>query len=241
MRKHSIIGIVAVALMLVTSAFSVRTPSGQIVNNRIKLGQPVSIVGRVVDAQGQPVPKAAVHVLMVGANPSGRRLFYFTDAEGNFSIKGLTPGAYNIFVRKEDDGFPDTEYFFYSSKETSVPQAVVSDDQSPPFVTVRIGPKAGRITGRVVNATTGASIGDATMTFSRPENKYMVLITSPHGADGIGTFNFLLPAAPLRIKVTAPGYVPWNYHSLVSKEQMDLLTLEPGQTIEMVVRMRPVR
>jgi Carboxypeptidase regulatory-like domain len=186
------------------------------------------------------VPKAKLHVRMVGANPTGRIIFYWADAEGNFSIEGLAFGVYDIFVSKEEDGFPDTDFFFYSSKQTSVPQVAVTKQQPPPFVTVPIGPKAGRITGRVANAVTGAPIGNATMTFSRPENKFMVLTTSLNQPDDRGAFNFLLPAAPLTIKVTAPGYAVWNYRNEGSK-QADLLTLEPGKTKELVVRMRRLR
>lgn len=247
LHEYSRIAVVVVTVMLAVSGFHVltKTPEPQ----SVSAGKPGEIVGRVVDLQGQPVPKAKVHVRLVGANPTGRIIFYWADAEGNFSIKGLASGEYDIFVSKEEDGFPDTDFFFYSSKQTSVAQASVTGQQPPPFVTVPIGPKAGRITGRVVNAVTGAPIGNATMRFSRPENQYMVLIASPHLADDArpyqpgdeGAFNFLLPAAPLTIKVTAPGHVPWNYRSPGSNKQMDLLTLEPGKTMEMVIRMRPVR
>jgi hypothetical protein len=240
MRKYSIIGVVLVTILLAVSTFYALTPSRQVVHKAGE-AQPGEIRGRVVDALGQPVPKAKLHVLKFGSDFNGRVVFYMADAQGNFSIKGLAPGAYNVYVSAAEEGYADTDYLFYSGKERSVPEAVVSEQQPTPFLTVHVGPKAATLAGHVVNAVTGAPIGDATMTFNRPENQLMFLRTSLNQPEVKGGFNFLLPSAPLTIKVTAPGYANWYYQNEGSRNQMDLLTLEPGRTKELIVRMRPLK
>ncbi|MGB7922766.1 MAG: carboxypeptidase regulatory-like domain-containing protein [Pyrinomonadaceae bacterium] len=241
MRKYLIVGVVIVAILLAVSTFYALTPSRQAVDNKTREAQAGEIRGRVVDALGQPVPKAKLHLGTSGSNPTGRIVFYRADEEGNFSIKGLPPGVYNVFSAKEEDGYPDTDMIFFSTNQTSVPQAVVSQQQPTAFVTVQLGSKSAMIAGSVVNAVTGAPIGNATMTFSRPENPLMTLTTSLNQPDVKGGFNFLLPSAPVTMTVTAPGYAVWNYRNEGSQKQMDLLTLEPGKTKELVVSMRPLR
>ena len=241
MRKERIIGFLPLALLLSVAVLYSLPKTHALFDSKLDSPQPDAIRGRVVDAQGQPVPKAKLHVLQVGANPSGRVVYYWGDEAGNFSIKGLPAGVYDVFVSKEEDNYPDTGFFFYSTKETSSAQAVVSEQQPSPLITVRIGPKAGRITGRVVNAVNGAPIDDATLTFRRPENKNMFLMTSLNLPDRKGAFDFLLPSAPLTIEATATGYATWTYRNPGSKKQMDLLTPEPGKTVEMVIKMQPLK
>jgi hypothetical protein len=94
----------------------------------------------------------------------------------------------------------------------------------------------------VVNAATGAPIASAKITFSRPENQFRVLITSLNQPEDKGAFNFLVPSsAPFSIKVTAPGYAVWYYKNEGSNQEMDLLTLQPGQSKDLNVRMQPLK
>ncbi len=213
MRTHVIIGIILLALT---------ASSGSI--------QLSSIKGRVVDAQGKPVEKARLHVDLVGGNPTGRVLFYWSGKDGKFSIDGLKPGTYDIFVSKEEEGYADTQWFLYSGTE-SQPTRVVVTDQPASDITVPLGPKAGRIRGVVRDSITGAPIADASITFRRPENEKMFLQTSLNKPDSPGSFDFLLPAAPVTMKVTAPGHEDWTFR--------DFLKLAPGQTLHLAIKMRP--
>jgi hypothetical protein len=239
MRRQTLVALFVMALWLSSGAVSLPQSQALLVPGT-ESAPPEAIRGRVIDAHGNPVPKARIHVIKVGANGSGRVIYYWTDKEGYFSIRGLSAGVYDIFVSKEEDNYADTEFFFYSTRETSGSQAVVSEQQPPPLVTIPLGPRAGRITGRVVDAVSGARIVNATLTFRRPENKNMFLMTGLNQPDHKGSFDFLLPSAPVTIEATAQGYARWSYRSPGSNKQMDLVTLEPGQTIEMVIKMRPV-
>ena len=202
-------------------------------------GAPGEIVGRVIDPDGKAVWKARVHIRPVNDLENGRVIYYSTDGEGNFSINGLAPGEYKVLVVKEEDRHPDTGVLFYSNPERTIPRVVVSDKQSSPFVTVQTGPRAALIAGRVLDAVNGQPIPDATITFSRPEDKRMILITSLNQSERPGGFDFLLPSAPLKIQVSAPGYETWTYRKPGATGQADLLTATPGETIKMDIKLTP--
>ena len=65
------------------------------------------------------------------------------------------------------------------------------------------------------------------------------VLSGRRGLVRIRAFDFLLPAAPLTIKATAPGYGDWTYRRGEGKQQTDLLKLEPGQTMQLTIKMKP--
>jgi len=239
MSIQKIIGIVVLALLLVSGVTIKSLLSSQASPDKkmIRL-QPGSIDGQVLDSQGNPVARAKLHVLRVGGNPNGRVIFHWSRDDGRFSIDGLEPGVYDVFVSKEGEDYPDTQMFFYSTKESKPLQAVISEEQPSIQLTVPLGPKAGRITGRVVDAATGSPIDEAVLTFRRSENDKMFLRTSLNKIDFPGGFDFLLPAAPLTIKATAAGYEDWTYRKSDGKQATELLTLDPGQTMQLTIKMK---
>jgi hypothetical protein len=244
MRIQIIIGVVVLAIVVLSgSAIEALIPSQASPGGKVNRPQPGSIDGRVVDPEGKPVEKAKLHVVPVGGIEKGRVIFYWSRKDGRFSIDGLEPGVYDVFVSKEDEGYADTQMFFYSTTESQPTRVVVSDEPSAD-VTVRLGPKAGRIKGEVRDSVTGAPINEAAMTFRRPENKNMFLSTSLNNIDVPGTFDFLLPAAPLTMKVTAPGYEDWTYRVPAMsnvKQDTDLLKLEPGQSLQLSIKMKRIK
>ena len=241
MRIQIIIGVVVLALALLSgNAILSLVPSQASPGGKVNRTEPGSIEGRVVDLAGKPVEKARLHVVRVGGIENGRVIFYWSRKDGRFSIDGLDAGVYDVFVSKEDEGYADTQMFFYSTTE-SQPTRVVVSDQPSADVTVRLGPKAGKIRGEVRDSVTGAPIGDASITFKRPENKNMFLSTSLNNIDSPGSFEFLLPAAPLTMKVSAPGYEDWTYRVPAGpnvKQDTELLKLEPGQDLHVSIKMK---
>jgi protocatechuate 3,4-dioxygenase beta subunit len=88
MRRQTLVGLFVMAL-LVSSGAVYSLPQSQALRvPGTESAQPEAIRGRVIDAHGNPVPKARIHVLQIGANPSGRLIYYWSDKEGDFSIKG---------------------------------------------------------------------------------------------------------------------------------------------------------
>lgn len=238
MRKYSIVGIMVVIAAAVIGMRALSPPTGELQD---KPGAPGEIRGRVLDSRGRPVFQARIHIRRPGSDVNGRIIYYYTDGNGEFSIKGLAAAEYKVFVVKEEDRHPDTDIFFYKNAAAPVPLVKVSDTQPTPFVTVQTGPPAALLTGQVIDAVSGKLIPSAWVTFNRPESEAMYLKTSLNKSERPGTFGFLLPSAPLTIQVAAEGYQTWTYRTEGSKKQMDLLTLEPGQTMQLIVKMKPLR
>jgi hypothetical protein len=239
MRHFGVIGLI---IVIAASVVGLRGWSGSRELDQTPAGAPGEIIGQVVDAQGRPVWSAKVHLGTETGQAFGRVIYYPTDGNGNFSIKGLAPGEYNLFVIKEEDRHPDRDNLFYSDKQVPVPKVIVSKTEPTPFVTIQAGPRAALISGRVVNAINGQPISAGVLvTFNRPENRLMTLITSLNQPERPGGFSFLLPSAPVTMRVEAPGYETWIYRKNGATRQADLLSAAPGETIQMDVKMKPLK
>jgi hypothetical protein len=188
------------------------------------------VSGRVVAPNGEPVAKAKVYAL--SDRQSGRLPIFLTDEQGMFSITGLIPGVYKIHAEKEEDDYPPTSNLFYSAGLVEVPQVTIADDQSSHDVTVRLGPKAIRVEGRVVDAARNSPIRnlqDVLLKLRREDDSPYTYITGPNVE---GNFSILIPQAPFTIEVSAPGY---------EKRRLEPAKLRPGQPGRVDIQLRPAK
>lgn len=80
------------------------------------------ISGRVLDAQGQPVSKMGVDLVL--AEPENERhpqsLWAFTDEAGNYELKSIPPGRYHLGIRLtnlRDADFPYPRFYYPGVQE----------------------------------------------------------------------------------------------------------------------------
>jgi hypothetical protein len=147
------------------------------------------ISGTVVTEEGKPVPGAAVYVSeeassLVDANSIVAR----TDAAGRFDFgRKLKHGVYEIYARKDKDGYPDPTSKFYQPLNFSLQNVQLFGDHPAEKVTVQLNDKAAIVAGRVFDADTGrllrAGVG---FTNLRTE--------AGHSVAGDGKFRALIPA-----------------------------------------------
>jgi hypothetical protein len=200
-------------------------------------GAPYSraIRGRVVDINGQPVSEATVHALKSELT-IGRLPTAYTDQQGMFLIEGLTTGTYTVSAAKEEDGYPPTDSPFYSVGLVEAPQITVHEQEITPEVVIQLGPKAAKLVGRIIDATTRKPVNHVQMTLSRFDYPNYQYSTSP---DLKGDFELLVPSLPVNIQVSAPGYKNWYYGGDGSKGQANAMHLKPNTTRELVISLWP--
>lgn len=196
-----------------------------------------AIEGVVVDAEGRRVAGA-----LVEPHPDSKAATADTlpvaraDAEGRFFLDGLAPGEHKIFASKEEDGYPSADYAFFLQGERSLPRVSVQNKRVTEGVVIRMGPKAGRLVARVVDADTGAPVEGVQVVIARADDPD---IYASFGVDAVtGGFDHLIPALPLTLTATAPGYRDWHYGEDGTKTKAQVLKLSPGGIQELSIYLR---
>lgn len=229
MRTRLLINIfIAVGLLAVGMAFAVSrsSPKRQVVTQASG-----TITGRVLSPDGQPISAAGVHAEKSDFT-FGRLLMFPTNEQGEFTITNLTPGTYKVSAAKEEDGYPPTDYAFYSAGVVSSPHITVYEGQTTSEVVVYVSPKAGKLSGRILDAATNRPIKNlqgVQITLRRLDNPDLSYTTA---ADLEGEFSILLPPVPCEIEVSAPGYGTWN-------NGRKAMHLTPGAAKELKIHLRP--
>jgi hypothetical protein len=163
-----------------------------------------TIKGFVVDQKGLPVPSAKVNADQLDGRPRGSVIRYVeTDSEGHFVIDRLGWGKYKVFARKEDAGYPDTQWSFYSND--TFPIAEISPKTPIAELRIQLGPRAAALTGSVANAETGAPLAaEFRLTRSTHPEDWLSTSISP-------SYKVLLPpSTDILLEVSAPGFETWT-------------------------------
>jgi hypothetical protein len=193
------------------------------------------IEGIVLDEQGQPVKNIGVQALlertgkyMPGAN---------SDDEGRFQIKGLEAGTYDIFGESDADAYPNTAIPFYSSAEPE--KAKLEGDDLSATVVLHLGPRAGILTGTVIDQATGKTvISRYNLHFTLKRLSYpdqSIEIMNPPN------FRLLIPpGVRVALEVSADGYKPWFYADPLNPAEHLPLRLESGQEMTLVITLEPI-
>lgn len=185
-----------------------------------------SILGTVVDEQGAPIYQARVHADAMNGRTRATAIRYVeTDEGGHFLIDRLEWGNYKVFAMKEDSSYPNMALSFYSndvlSRVTLTPGVPMVEIQ------IRLGPKAGILTGSIANAVTGGPI-NAGVKLTRavsPSDKWLSTSVPPN-------YRILLPSSTdVLLEVSAPGFKTWTLGHVLrlgagAEMRLDIL-LEP--------------
>jgi len=195
------------------------------------------VEGQVLNLEGSPIPEADVVAIAVGDRDRDRSRIPRVPAnpEGYFSFRLDQPGRYVILASQQKEGYASAFFPAYGVPAVPPPEVLVDEGEARHSVVIRLGPKLGRFTGKVIDAET-----------NRPVEKGQVelQVHSDHGAlvrhplYFKGQFQFSAPPRLFNLRVSAEGYQDWDGNG--SKEQPEFFVVELGDHREITVLLRPV-
>lgn len=195
-----------------------------------------SIRGVVTGQDGTPLADAQVHLSPIDSARGVHRIiqFYPTNAKGEFVIDRIPPGPYIVHVGKEQDGYPDSKFAFYSN--FNLARVNVAPATTMQKLTIRLGPKAGILNiDSVTDATTGKPVPSAVVTLRRAGTDLYITTSTTVKI-------ILVPAMThVEVEVHAEGYSDWYFPGSPdsrSRSREDLY-LKPSETMRLDVVLQP--
>lgn len=189
--------------------------------------------GTVLNETGQVYPGATVYaqptVPFMGIFPQSK-----ADAAGHFAIT-LWLGRYFISAGNKEDGYEADGGAFFTRGHT-LQEVTLSAEHPSATVTVRTGPKAGILTGTVIDAVTGSPLNPCTEFRWASE---LSNFSSGTGIVGPKYRTLVPPDTDLVWMVWADGYKPWYYPGTTHQSAVRSFRLAPGQSKRVTIRMQP--
>jgi Carboxypeptidase regulatory-like domain len=186
----------------------------------------VAIVsGRVLDAQGLPVPDAKISIFPMAA-VSGGMPSATTDRDGRYRLVSPPFGDTWFSAVKETAGYPDTNALLFAPEVDDRPKVFLGPGTQT-TLDIHLGVPDGILEGVVTDAAMKAKIGNARITLRREAPKAIYSGTLPPD----GHFLFALPPTRIEISVTAPGYLPWKYRDSQTGSDKIVLPNSNRQTL----------
>ena len=161
-----------------------------------------TIQGSVTNANGEPVARAAVEVINPYQAQAGLIQYVWSDVNGRFKREGLPPGDYMVFASKPDAGYGDTRSAMFAVG-LKVPEIKIHELEEIVDVTVNIGSRGAFLTASVVSMLDSSPVPRALVKIAleAAPDKFMSF-----GVDQQGSFHILVPARPIIVTISAPGY-----------------------------------
>lgn len=198
-----------------------------------------SVQGRVLNRDGQPVPKVKIYPIAENGGYMGTPPWARTDESGNFVLRGLIPGDNRLFVVDTESGFPDGRYGIFAGDPSLYSVVKIEGGQTIGGVVLTMPRKGAVFSVMLIDAETEQPVLSARIRVTRPDLPQAFLDSSP---DLQGRFEIVLPELPFRVEIRAPNYEAWRYSELDSqgKEANDLL-LHPGTRKDLAIKLARVK
>jgi len=190
------------------------------------------ITGKVVDQQDQPVEGARVCAEVYnGRVPCG-----VSNANGEFSIAVYRVGSYMIYAEQLEKGYPPGNLAFYGKLWSDLPTVTVEETSPIKPVTIKLGPRAGRLVLTVLDGASNKPIEGGSADLCRigePKSFWSISQAWPRGH-----YEILTPEVAFTIK-----FQTWQ-HKWVDRKAFDeaglpveTVQLELGARKEMTIRL----
>ena len=194
-----------------------------------------SVDGTVITQEGILVAGATVYASSPDRPIAGIVPHQETDASGHFAFHGLRWGHYYTYAGKEAEGYAQKSYEFFN-RNRPLPKITLGPNNQTATLTVQLGPKAGSLTGTVIDAVTSASVSPCTeFRWAADPNTFL-------SGNGLAKakFHILIPSdTDVLWKVWLDGYKPWYYPGTSDRSKATSLRLMPGRERALRIELQP--
>ena len=193
------------------------------------------IEGTVVDPTGALVGDATVYAHPMGVVMSSIVPHAVTDSSGHYSLR-VRLGQYSLAAGKPEEGYPDPLYYTFYFGYVKAPEVTLTNTHDRAVVDLRLGKKAGVLSGTVRDASSGKPI-DANVDFRWISDSHIFL--SGSGLTN-AVFRILVPSdTPLSMVVSQVGYEDWAYSIETQTGLSTAVLLHPGESMNLDIRLKP--
>ena len=201
-------------------------------------GQDVGVIeGQVVDVDGAPVAGVTVSPRYHGAG-SFLLAESKTSAEGRFRLESVLPGWVRLTTSKAEDGYPNTSWTgMFDPNDPEPPEVFVRAGETTSGVLVRLGPKCGKVTGTILDASTGKPLLTARLRLAREDTREDLTM----GPDENGAFLFALPDLDYTLEVTAPHFESWRSDKDAEQIPVQHIRVSQGDVLRLKIALDPAR
>src|SRR5467141_180053 len=170
---------------------------------------PYTIAGDLRDDGGQFSSGATVCALQTNGKVVNvrDRVCAESDAQGKFVINLTSMGLYQVVAEKWSEGYMPPYIPYYKDPKTPIHEVTVNEDNPHASVSVKLGPKSGLISGKVIDEATDLPVQDFVVWTwqARDVNaRTHEVVKGP-----LGRFKLLAPPVPFRMRVVSEGYEDW--------------------------------
>jgi hypothetical protein len=200
------------------------------------------VVGHVKDREDRPILEARVcahpHGAWAGLIPCG-----VSKTDGSFTLDFWSTGTYTISAEKKSEGFPDANDGLYGCFFGLL--SIITVDESSELIPVEVGvgPKAGRVSFKIVDDESGELIESGVVKVCRSDN--LKICTSMSMAFTYGKYHLLTPEVAFTIRFELPAGKGQNFEERTAIDEwggpVETLYVELGTRKEMTIRLRRVQ
>jgi hypothetical protein len=192
------------------------------------------ITAKVVDEQGSVVSDAIVRM----GPPPGQKMIHYlvpeckTDASGSCSLGHLPMETYLVTASKPSDGYADPSIDLYGHHNKPTVVNLTPDGPSA-NVLVSIGPRAARLSLKIVDSVTDAEIGNSMIILRNASNpsEWVSVRKSSQST-------FLVPPdTDTLVEVSAEGYKEWRFVEQPDFARTGPMHLRSNERREMTIQM----
>jgi hypothetical protein len=193
---------------------------------------PRSYPGRCGERGEKPIRQAEVWAGVANRPTIGALHIVETDEDGRFEIDRLEFDTFNVFAKKEREGYPDIGFAFCA--EGLLPTLRLSLEQPVANVELKLGPKSGFLIGDVTDKVTGKPIQVAFM-LRRAKNPANFLSLGQ-----ASSYRLVLPAEiEVTLEVSGDDYQTWFYNDPSDSSKPLPTRLASGAEMRLDIQLQP--